>query len=326
MDLIIKPTKACNFACTFCSSNKISKALTLDLEKVFPILLENDVQTIIVNGGDPLMVPPAYYERLINFLDEHDMKTTISFTSNLWDFFLHPDKWEKLFKDERMGVCTSFQYGGERRIADGQEFTEELFRKVFSLFEDRIGYKLSFISVITRNNEERVLDTVRLAKELGTECKINPAFKSGRSEEFYPLYKAYGRYLDIIKAGLAEYEFNSKNLKQLFGSSNVCCPYNRNCYKTIRCISPDGLIHSCGAFNDDHYMNAAQGKKTYCLGQYDEKELARDFKMLKPACLSCDMFRFCNSCYKQIADITSSGTTEEHCTGMKALEGRLKSI
>ena len=57
MELIIKPTEACNFKCTFCSSTSIaeSKVQLLSLDQIFQFLKRfPETNTIIVNGGDPL--------------------------------------------------------------------------------------------------------------------------------------------------------------------------------------------------------------------------------------------------------------------------------
>lgn len=328
MDLIVKPTQRCNFKCDFCSSNKIDSSgnATLPLESIFSLLENNKVNTIIINGGDPLMMPPEYYWNLIKYLDDHDMNTSISFTSNLWDFYLQPEKWEELFRHERVGIATSFQYGNERKLANGTIFTEDLFRKVVELFKERIGYVPMFIGVITEENEEKVLDTVRLAKDLSTVCKLNPAVKSGRCQKNYPLWKAYQKYLEIIDAGLAEYEHNASVLKDIVNNNHETCPYNRNCWQTIRAISPNGLIHSCGCFNDDHIINTELGDKTYCLSEYKDKDLLKDFKSLKTECFLCDLFPLCNSCFKQIHDIKKDHEEENHCWHMKQLEQKLKSL
>ena len=325
MDLIIKPTQACNFGCTFCSSNRITEGCaTLPLKKLFTFLEENDVRRIIVNGGDPLMMPPEYYWAIIRFLDEKDMPTTLSLTSNLWDFYLHPDKWVELFKHPRVGVCTSFQYGEERRLRDGRVFTEELFRKVFQKFYEKVGYKLMFISVTTEANEDRVMDTVRLAKELGTQCKINPAVKSGRAGAYYPFHKMCEKYLEIIDAGLKDYEANACELFKVYHHEKSCCPYCRTCYRTIRAMSPDGLVHSCGSFNDDHFVRKEAGLPTYCLQDTPEDKIKKDFRYLKPECLGCDLNNFCNSCFKRSVDILEAGQVEEHCKGMKKLKARIE--
>ena len=68
MDLIVKPTEACNFKCTFCSSTDIDPKDVglLDLNYIYKFLKRYpDTNTIIVNGGDPLMVKPEWYQELI---------------------------------------------------------------------------------------------------------------------------------------------------------------------------------------------------------------------------------------------------------------------
>ena len=96
MDLIIKPTELCNFKCTFCSSSKITETdstAQLDLFKIFRFLDRYpDTQTIIVNGGDPLMMDPKYYMAMIEFLDKNNYPASISLTTNLWPFYVKPDK------------------------------------------------------------------------------------------------------------------------------------------------------------------------------------------------------------------------------------------
>jgi len=328
MDLIIKPTQACNFKCAFCSSNNIAESCqeTLPLDTLFDFLKKHDVFRIIVNGGDPLMMSPDYYWNMLKFIEDNDMNTRLSLTTNLWDFYLHPDKWKGLFCQPNVGVCTSFQYGGERRLANGEEFTEEKFRKVLAMFTENIGYVPMFIAVINKHNEDSVLDTVRLAKSVGTKCKINPAVQSGRSKDFYPLYKMYEHYLNIIDAGLGDYEENCRYIQQVMHSQKTCCPYARTCYKNIRCISPDGKLHSCGCFNDDHQVNEAAGERTYELHEYGEKQIRKDYGYLKAECFGCSCFTLCNGCYKHIADIKRSGTIGEHCRAMHAIKGRLEKL
>jgi len=133
MDLIVKPTELCNFKCTFCSSSKITEndnTAQLDLLKIFRFLDRYpDTQTIIVNGGDPLMMDPKYYMDIIEFLDKNNYPASISLTTNLWPFYKKPEKWLEVFQHPRVGIATSFQYGGGRLKGDFTEFTEEDFWK-----------------------------------------------------------------------------------------------------------------------------------------------------------------------------------------------------
>ena len=107
MDLVIKISDKCNFKCDFCSSNMIAANHNdLPLWKVTSYLVDHpQVRNIIVNGGDPLCIDPEWYWNLLYWLEETKRDINISFTTNLWDFYKHPEKWEELFsnlyKDKR---------------------------------------------------------------------------------------------------------------------------------------------------------------------------------------------------------------------------------
>ncbi|MBX3040722.1 MAG: radical SAM protein, partial [Bdellovibrionaceae bacterium] len=142
MDLILKPTEACNFSCSFCSSTNISKskAQILDLDLVSQFLERfPETRTIIINGGDPTMVPVSYYWDLIRRLNSLNSSANISITTNLWKFWLEwqndaiEKKWTELFRSPRVNVTTSFQYGESRRITRSRVFTEQDFVKISNL-------------------------------------------------------------------------------------------------------------------------------------------------------------------------------------------------
>ena len=224
IDLIIKPTVACNFKCTFCSSTYLSddKQDELDLRYLARFFDHYPkTSTIIINGGDPLMMSPDYYWKIIEMLDERNMhRTTLSFTTNLWLFYKNPDKWSPLFKHRRVGVGTSFQYGEGRLKHDLTPFTEQEFWDVSNLFLERIGYRPPFITVISKENEDTVLKTVELAKEMDVVAKINylnasgPAvqFKNitqGSENEMYVQADMYAKYIEIYEAGLMPWEYNT---------------------------------------------------------------------------------------------------------------------
>lgn len=59
---------------------------------------------VILTGGDPLLVDPSFYEDILHI----NNTITLSFTTNLWDFYINPLKWIKLFKNSRVNVGTSF--------------------------------------------------------------------------------------------------------------------------------------------------------------------------------------------------------------------------
>lgn len=317
MDLIIKPTELCNFKCTFCSSSNISEdsAKLLDINEIFKFLDEHpDTRTVIVNGGDPLMVKPEYYYQIIDYLDEHDMDTTISFTTNLWPFY-KTKKWDELFKHPRMAVTTSFQYGGGRLKGDYSTFTEEDFWGVSDSMLDRIGYRPSFISVVVDGEQDIAIDNVKLAKKMGVECKLNYAMASGSQGKPLLLADIYSIYLDIYDQGLEEWEYNTKDIIKSMAGEDTTCPRNRKCDEGIRCIQPEADQYTCGSFADD---------KEYPIGDNfrDDPELLS----MNNWCFTCPLFNLCNGCSKTIKDHKRFDMQGRHCFEMKQLEGRLLSM
>lgn len=332
MDLIIKPTERCNFKCTFCSSTNITedKSLELDLNYIYQFLKRfPETNTIIVNGGDPLMMDPQYYWDLIKHLDEIGSHSTISFTSNLWPFYKNPNKWKDLFNHPRMGVTTSFQYGGGRLKGDLSEFTEEDFWKCSDAMLEHCDYRPDFISVITEENEHQAIKNVELAKRMDVECKLNYAMSSGPPVKFkgiimgqqgkpYLLANIYEIYVEIWKKGLHPWEFNTKQMMKRLVGQSTCCPQNRECDSGIRTLQPSGDYYSCGAFGDDReysidFNQEMKGKKIFPIRNILELQTMTD------DCYTCPMFEICNGCKKTIKDHKTYNMASTHCKKMKTL-------
>lgn len=292
-------------------------------------------RTIIVNGGDPLMMPPQYYWDLIAHLDARGLETTISLTTNLWAFYKKPQMWEELFRHPRVGVATSFQYGNARLKGNLTPFTEEEFWAISDLMLERVGYRPTFIAVITPENEDTVIQTVELAKRMGVVCKVNYAVGSGTPIEFkgirignrdrhYLLADIYERYLEIYRAGLADWEHNTQQMLAVMKSYHTICPLNRDCDVGIRSLQPSGRYYSCGAFGDDdeYRIDFEQEMQGAFFRPLQNPELLS----LKSSCFSCPMFEICNGCKKTIHEMKRGKMVERHCRKMKTLAPEILEI
>lgn len=332
MDLILKITELCNFKCTFCSSTDIApgddRARVLDIDYVFDFLTRfPNTKTIIVNGGDPLMVKPDYYWQIINWLDDHNYDdTTISFTTNLWAFYKKPEMWQDLFNHPRMGIVTSFNYGPSRRITTSRVYTEDDFWNVSDLFLERCGYRPDFISVVTDETYDTAVDNVQLAKRMGVECKLNDALASGAQSAPYMLGKMYQIYLDVYNAGLMEWEYNTKQIISKLNNGASTCPLARTCDSGIRCLSPKASrngstegYNSCGAFDDDNSHGISFKEEVVNKGAIQTPlSVDPNLHAMHAGCYGCPNFDLCNGCRKKISDHKEHGLVEEHCAIMKA--------
>lgn len=235
-----------------------------------------------------------------------------------------------LFNHERMGITTSFQYGGGRLKGDLSEFSEEDFWLCSDAMLKHCGYRPDFITVITEENADRALDNVRLAKTMDVECKLNYAFSSGPPVKFknivmgqqgrpFVMADMYEIYLAVWREGLWPWEHSTKTMmKRLRGAATIC-PQNRDCDSGIRTLQPQGDYYSCGAFGDDKeyaidFEQEMSSKKIIRILQ-DRPEL----QSLKQSCYSCPMFEICNGCRKTITDLKRHNLVERHCSKMKTL-------
>ena len=275
------------------------------------------------------MMQPDYYWKIIKYLDSKDMSTSISITTNLWPFYKNPAKWSQLFNHWRVGVTTSFQYGGGRLKGDLTEFSEEDFWNCSDAMLKHCGYRPGFISVITEENEHLAIKNVELAKQMDVECKLNYAFSSGPPVKFkniimgqegkpYMLSDIYEIYLEVWKKELWPWEFNTKQMMQRLRGYATTCPQNRDCDSGIRVLQPSGDYYSCGAFGDDKkfpidFETEMKGQKVFPIKNVIELQTMTD------NCYSCRMFQICNGCKKTIKDHKDYNLTEVHCKKMKTL-------
>ena len=347
MELIIKPTELCNFKCSFCSSTKIAKHKSdlLSHDYIFTFLQRfPNTTTIIVNGGDPLMVDPIYYWKIIDYLDKNNLSTSIALTTNLWPFYKNPKKWVSLLLNERVGVTTSFNYGDGRLKGDFSLFTEEDFWKCSDSMLEYVGYRPDFIAVITDDNEQYAIKNVELAREMsaykeplgtlhnlnalektGVECKLNYAMASGDQKDPYILSKIYEIYIKVYRQGLAPWEFNTKQMMKRLSTGATSCPQSRNCDEGIRALNPSGDYYSCGAFGDDkdqsiNFQKEIRGE--FFTPLQDNISLLS----LKEECFECPMFNICNGCRKTIKDLKEADVVESHCVRMKRIVSEIIKI
>ena len=171
-----------------------------------------------------------------------------------------------------------------------------------------------FIGVIDYDNEKYALDHPKLAKELGTKCRLNNMIAMGRQKTSYPRYKMFQIYLDIIDAGLGDYEVNCSDRRIMrcpFNIEGYCSSSIRSCY-----VDNAGNLH---VFRCEDEM--AMG-----IELLSEDEIFQEIKpcsptnIISPDCYSCELFRLCNNCR---TNYRISRDDPEYCEEMKKLLPRL---
>lgn len=322
MELEIKPLEKCNFNCTFCGSTHISNGKNdiVELSRIEQFLDRfPNTKTISISGGEPLLLPPSYYETILEMANKklnQDFKITI--TSNLWVFFKNPEPWKTFFSNKHVTVRTSFQYGSGRLKDDNSVFTESEFIAISDLFLKMFGYRPDFNAVILKENYHTVIDTVKLAKRLDVVAKINYADYAGRLvgqiKNVITLGEMYQQYVRVYELGLSDWEHNTQLLDTILIKDNVGCPVQRNCDDHKRLLQPNGYF-TCAALGDTNSfpINFIEEIK----GEQKEQPLAVIQRMKRASCFACPMNPICNGCKSTVNAYQNKGLVERHCSAMR---------
>ena len=286
MELIIKPTSVCNFACTFCSAGLLDIKKVRDVPPQIVDLIEKlQPQLIIITGGDPLCVDRNYYQQLLQIYNG-----PISLTTNLKGYWLNRQYWKPILSNPRIGVATSFQYGNQRLWDKDTPYTEDMFIDVVSTFKSDFGYTPPFISVITDENADRAIDHVLLAKRLQTKCKLNPVRSIGRSTKSFPLYKMIDIYHQCYQMQLQQYlDIDVQNQGGCGWNTNHMC---------------ESCIRACWVDNKDklHYSHCEELLSYGVEIPYEDvppKPKRRTItiaQVISTQCYHCELFNLCNGC------------------------------
>lgn len=317
MHLIIKPTGLCNFNCTFCSAHDLTIHHPSDgkvPEKIKNFINELKPDSLIITGGEPLMVSPDYYYNLHEIID-----CPISATTNLKDFYLHPEKWASLFKEKWFSIATSFNYGDSRRWDKNTVYDDIMFKKVMEKYRQYVDDDIPiFLSVIDENNEDRVIDHVLLAKELHTQAKLNNAISAGLQSKTYQRYKMFQHYLKIIEMGLEDYEYycSARHIDE--------CPRNIHhyCSTSIRCCYLDNHneLHIATCDEQLSFGHELPEDQIIPKSKIPVPEIINPSDYITDKCPYCNLFSLCNGCR---TNRDGAKQDPNYCTEMKKLEQKI---
>lgn len=319
MILILKPTSACNFCCSFCSAKelKVKYAKKHVPQKIKDLIKKLNPDWMSITGGDPLMLDPEYYFEILETLGPGK---EIALTTNLKAFYENPDKWTPLFKHPDVTICTSFQYGTGRLWDKNTPYTKDMFRKVMTLFKEKVGIMPQFIAVITNENYNQALDHLKLAKELNTACRLNRVLPVGGAvNEVLPYAKMIDLYYEVKNSDLINYYADLDSNQ--FGSCNINT--NLLCENTIRTawLKEDGEVEY-GRCED--LLPSGMTKR-----DVNEPTLSQLPASLDPStfinekCISCELCRLCNACE---ANRYCNKKDPNHCEEMLKRMDKIKSL
>lgn len=323
VEVIIKPTEACNGTCVYCSANG-----TMDQRRWLPAERLGEMFTILAgwlredpkrnlrfiwHGGEPLLAGPAYYETVVAEQqrvfdgDLHRVKNVMQ--SNL---SLVTDAWiptlTKLIGDQTIG--TSFDIvDGVRGLVGHRSLAEAWHQALRRLRSADIA--VGVVYVVHRKSLGRVRDLYYYFRNLNPDSptRFNPLYREGRatqraSEDLWITAEEYGRFLvELCDIWLDDdRRFGVMPLAEWYrawqGRFGLCCDSRGTCTETHIGINPDGTVYGCGRASDNgaHALgNLFDDGVTALLRRQQDSQLSRRPQVLRQgACRDCRYWELCH--------------------------------
>lgn len=311
--VIIKPTKACNADCSYCSAppevNGDGKWDIDRFKRVFDRIQPGLAPwaTVIWHGGEPMLMGPDFYVKAWEYAQSAMPGVKFAMQTNL---LLYTPRWKHVFHEIMGGqVSTSFDPDERHRQYKGRT---DLYTR---LFMNRLGMATDdgihplVIGTYSEETIDKAFDMYDFCMSWGERApalRFNYRYPAGRDVESGATLtpETYGRTLlalyDRWIKDVPAFQITplDQMLKKAVGRESGRCPWSKSCGGQFLEIEPNGDVYNCSEFAD-------LGDEAFSYGNIDAHDLAT--LMRSPAaaamrrrqydlpadCLSCRHFDEC---------------------------------
>ena len=261
INLIIKPTDACNLRCKHCyaseSGYEVSK-MSISVANNIIEFFSNSYKNIriIWHGGEPLLMGIDFYKQIIEIQKKFPynsitncIQTNATLINNDWiDFFIA--------NNIKVGISYDGPYNEVLR-----DKTAEVL-KAIELMQKR-KFRFGALCVICSETENKFIEIYNHFKRINVSFRFNPIFKSGEAKKHQALALSTKNYIEgcinFFNHWLydSECKINIDNFIELvskyFGINKTLCS-NSSCLTKWLGILWNGDLYPCGRSFPDKYF------------------------------------------------------------------------
>ena len=316
MQIIVKTTTACNFACEYCSEgdkkpSELSEQIFQKLIDELPQLLEHkqdDCVNILWHGGEPLLWGREKLIACMEYAEQKLKKYHLEFIMQS-NGYLIDDAFMEMFQRFHVRVGISLDgypelHNINRPLKDGTQTFNKVWNNIQRLRDNHLGG--SILMVLNTEN----VDGGKLFKFLEDNevvCKINPLIPCGRASkrEVKKISQGYIALLQYLfeKAVESQKKIVIEPIDSIMdaiisGSTLSECSYNGNCSQSILCLYSDGKIGFCGRDSEKEKYVYGDLQKNSLMDLYNceiaQKVRVRDSYLKAHNCRNCSVWDLCH--------------------------------
>lgn len=273
-DLVVilkNPGTSCNIGCTYCAEERkkvvcVDKAVSLENIKQLLKCCPEDMQlTILFHGGEPTILPIAYYEEIITYCRMQREDIVFGLQSNAVRL---DDEWIEFILRHReyMGVSISLdgteEMNAYRKDKQGQPTFHRVKESLRKL--ERNNIKTGMISTLTNISLGHEEDLIELIQEFSNIrfLKLNPCYdlwSNGEIPQWGITPIQYNQFVikffDLMVEknlfGKIDVEPMLSVIKNIEGVGSSFCNYSSNKCNHFVSLYPSGILTSCDNYNTE---------------------------------------------------------------------------
>lgn len=296
--LYLDITDSCQLNCKHCLTQKLNLKNQLNKEQLFSIIDECDKHGaffVKLGGGEPLLHPNIF--EIIKKFYSIGMRVSLSTNGIIVN-----DKIAKFLKENK--VKTSVSLEGPKEINDyirGYNHYEKAINALKILKQNNCECLLRVTLTRQMLDEDRMLEMIKLAKELNVRLKISYCRPAGNAidndllikyedkDKYYNIIKLINRteYKDLILMDEGMQLYQDPELKKMLYNDRICGAANRSFH-----INTLGEISPC-VFLGENYKETGSCYKYGDILKYWNETIGENFCKVRDitmpnVCVNCD--------------------------------------
>lgn len=314
MNIIWKPTEACNLSCKYCYVGDTPTDFTsiedmlLGIRKFANFFSKRKLE-ITLHGGEPCLSGTEYLKKIVNLVQElKNNKNNISlslqsngtlFTTELLDFLL----------DNEINIGLSLdgppEINGLTRVFNNGEDSYKKTIDTIKRIKDR-EKNVGVICVVSKANIDNLTKVYDHFKEIGlTGVNFNPLLPSGRAKINSHLAiteDEWNNTMSILYDYTQDDEYKirvdpfAKIRKAVLTGKTTGCQFMYSCQESFISVKPNGDVYPCGRFDHDKtmcYGNIFQDSIGDIMRHPLRIKLLERGKNLETQCKTCEYDNIC---------------------------------
>ena len=312
---VLKPTHACNLACTYCYvfdrssyTAMTDEVLNRTTAALFKLVRPGGELVLLWHGGEPSLQSVSFYEKALLYQRNSRIRVKNIFQTN--GYYVE-DRLLRFLADNNFSVGVSLD--GPAHLHDRCRITRDgrgTFAKVIDTIHRMKSLNIPFgaVCVITKQNKDHTREIYDFFHTEQIPFRINPLINAGAAKE-NPIYHHITpeEYTEVVLEFFRLwYEDTSSTLrvatvediiKSIMTGVHTGCHDAPNCQENFLSIGPSGDVYPCGRF---------EGRPSYCYGNVIEDSLSSILessvrtRLLErsaetiPGCGECKWLKICN--------------------------------